>query len=328
MLTSSLTKILPKTWLTKQTCHTATTPHKKTSLASRYYTHPQSRSYCSTFYEKTTFSPKIHENLARIDQLRQQIHTADSNINDNLRTAIQQKLKYSWIYHSNAIEGNTLTLGDTIFLLGQGITVSGRPLKDILETKNHGSAINYLYDFIASDREFNTHFLKSIHGLIFTGISTIDTVGSRDFDVPKPITPGEYKKDSNYVIQEDGTIHHYLDPIKINPEMEDLFKWINAQIYGKKPQHPVIVASIAHYNISRIHPFVDGNGRCARILMNLILLKQKHSIAIVKVEERRQYLNALSTADKGNINPLIELVSDSVITTQKTILSEIERQSL
>lgn len=328
MLTlATVRNLLTKTFPLKPVCRTQI-GQKTTSLTSSRYTYQQKRPYCSFFYEQTTFSTKINEKLAQIDQLKQQIQLAEPNIHENLRIAIQKKLKYSWIYHSNAIEGNTLSLGDTIFLLEQGITVSGKPLKDVLEAKNHDQAINYLYDFIAADREFSPYFIQSIHRLIFTGISTIDAVDSLGHRTTKRITPGEYKKDPNYVIQADGSIHHYLDPVKIIPEMEDLFVWINTQIYSKKPQHPVIVSSVAHYNISRIHPFADGNGRCARILMNLILLKQKYSPAIIKVEDSRQYLNALSTADKGNITPLIELISDSVIETQKIILSEMEKQPL
>ncbi len=100
-----------------------------------------------------------------------------------------------------------------------------------------------------------------------------------------------------------------------------LVEYINKNI---KIEHPIITASIAHYNMVRIHPFEDGNGRGARILMNTILIKGEYPTAIVKVEDRARYLDSLKKADDGEINPFIEFIAESSIQTQELILSEIK----
>jgi Fic family protein len=106
--------------------------------------------------------------------------------------------------------------------------------------------------------------------------------------------------------------------------MDTLCQWINDRI---EQSHPLVVGAIAHYNMVRIHPFDDGNGRGARILMNLILIKKGYPVAIVKNENRRQYLTALNQADKGDIDPFLTLMADALIETEKSILEELSRGS-
>jgi len=102
--------------------------------------------------------------------------------------------------------------------------------------------------------------------------------------------------------------------------MEELFKWIQAAL----PHiHPVIVATVAHYNFVRIHPFDDGNGRGARILMNLLFIKKHYAPAIIKTEQRRAYLEALSLSDAGNLGSFTELVARSLLNTQQIILQDL-----
>ena len=104
--------------------------------------------------------------------------------------------------------------------------------------------------------------------------------------------------------------------------MEILCGWINENIINR---HPLIVASIAHYNMVRIHPFDDGNGRVARLLMNMILLKKSYPVAIIKNENRRKYLTALDRADKDNIVSFFKLIAGSLIDTKNTIINELQR---
>jgi len=104
--------------------------------------------------------------------------------------------------------------------------------------------------------------------------------------------------------------------------MELLCRWINENI---EKRHPLIVGSIAHYNMVRIHPFDDGNGRGARILMNLILIKEGYPVAIIKNENRRKYLSTLNQADKGDINSFLTLVANSLIDTENIIFKELHQ---
>jgi Fic family protein len=102
--------------------------------------------------------------------------------------------------------------------------------------------------------------------------------------------------------------------------MQVLCDWVNESI-GQ--QHPVIIAGIAHYNMVRIHPFDDGNGRGARILMNLILLTQGYTPVIVRNAKRRVYLQALAEVDTGDVMPFLQFIAESMLDTQKMIIGEL-----
>lgn len=103
--------------------------------------------------------------------------------------------------------------------------------------------------------------------------------------------------------------------------IEALFQWIQESLPHK---HALIVAAVAHYNLVRIHLFDEGNGRGARLLMNLILIKQHYAPAIIRTEQRRAYLESLNLADKGNLEPFTELVARSLLNTQQMILEEFD----
>lgn len=234
--------------------------------------------------------------------------------------AIQQKLRAEWTFDSNAIEGSTLTLGETIFFLQEGLTVEGKPFKDFLDARNHAEAIDLLFDVVSQKRGISESLIKEINALLLVGVQStpaLDTNGQR---VNKPATPGQYKSQPNHVLQQDGTIHHYVEPLQVPLEMQVLCDWVNSSI-GQ--QYPVIIAGIAHYNMVRIHPFDDGNGRGARILMNLILLMHAHTPLIVRNAKRRVYLQALSEADTGNIEPFLVFIAESMLETQRMILKEL-----
>ena len=136
----------------------------------------------------------------------------------------------------------------------------------------------------------------------------------------KPATPGEYKRLPNHLLKPDGTIHRYTEPLHVAAEMDELFNWIQDSLPHR---HLAIVSAVAHYNFVRIHPFDDGNGRGARILMNLMLIKNHYAPAIIKMEQRRAYLETLALADEGNLGPFAELVARSLLGTQQMILQDI-----
>lgn len=274
-------------------------------------------------YYNISQSTSLNKKLAQMDISKENIHILQSKANPNLQQAIQEKLRMTWTYHSNAIEGNTLTLGDTIFFLREGLTVSGKPLKDHLETKNHAEAIDYLYDIVTDNHPIDPFFLRSMNNLLLKGID--HTVAYDQFGKPfkKALAPGEYKKEPNYVVQPDGTIHQYVEPFLVEQEINDMCQWIAESKY-----HPVITASIAHYNMVRIHPFQDGNGRCARLLMNLILMKHELTPAIIEVEKRQQYIESLKQADDGDLTPFTEFVADATLKTQTDILDAFSENNM
>lgn len=234
--------------------------------------------------------------------------------------AIQQKLRAEWTFDSNAIEGSTLTLGETIFFLQEGLTVEGKPLKDFLDARNHAEAIDLLFDVVAQKRGITESLIKEINALLLVGVTSTPAMDNQGRRIQKPATPGQYKSQPNHVLQQDGSIHHYIEPLQVPQEMQQLCDWINN---NPKQLHAVIVSGIAHYNMVRIHPFDDGNGRGARILMNLILLMQGYTPVIVRNAKRRGYLQALASADGGDLSPFLNFIAESMLETQEMILDEL-----
>ena len=259
---------------------------------------------------------KIKELLASIDDLKIQIDY-EKSLQKERWIAIQEKLRVDWTYDSNAIEGSSLTRGETLFFLKEGLTVEGKPLKDFLDARNHAEAIDWLYDVIKNDRSITQGLIKEINALLLSGVKYTLAINETGQKVQKPANPGKYKVLPNHVLKTDGTIHLYTDPIHVPDEMELLCRWIKQNIGNK---HPLIVGAIAHYNMVRIHPFDDGNGRGARILTNLVLIKRGYPVAIVKNENRRKYLAALNQADNGDICPFLTFLAGSLIDTEHLIV--------
>ncbi len=273
------------------------------------------------FYDLKEKLSEINEVLALIDDLKIQIDNKKS-LQKERWIAIQEKLRVDWTYDSNAIEGSSLTRGETLFFLKEGLTVEGKPFKDFLDARNHAEAIDWLYEVIKDNRSITQGLIKEINALLLSGVKYTPAINETGQKVRKPANPGKYKILPNHVLKTDGTIHYYTDPIHIPDEMELLCRWINENIEKK---HSLIVGSVAHYNMVRIHPFDDGNGRGARILMNLILIKKGYPVAIIKNENRRKYLSALNQADKGDIYPFFALVATSLIDTENIIYQELHQ---
>jgi Fic family protein len=255
--------------------------------------------------------------ILNINELRNSIDNYRP-ISPNLQAALQERLKIEWTYNSNAIEGSTLTIGETAFFLREGLTSEGRPLKDYLDAKNHAEAIDGLHDIIKKKRIITEGLIKELHGVLLKGVEFTEAMGARGQMIQKEVSPGRYKRRPNHVLTLSGRIHHYVDPLHVTDEMEKLLIWYNRS----KALYVVERAATFHYRFVRIHPFDDGNGRLARILMNLILMMDGFSPCIIRQRRRRQYLESLEIADsKGNETPFIMFVAEEMHHTQQTILS-------
>jgi len=275
-----------------------------------------------SFYEIKKQS-SLSEDLLIIDQFNKEIHAQQKQYPE-FWTTIQDKLKVDWTYNSNAIEGSPLTRGETLFFLQEGLTVEGKPLKDFLDAQNHAEAIDFLFEIIKNNRKITKGVIKELNALLLNGISNTKAQNQFGQIIKKTAIPGHYKKLPNHVQQADGTIHYYTEPIFVTDEMAYLIQWINNTI---DKQHPVIRA-IAHYNLVRIHPFDDGNGRGARLLMNLILLKKGYSIAVIRNKNRRDYIDNLIKADNGELVTFINYIAKSLKETQEIILADTKEYKL
>jgi len=266
---------------------------------------------------------KVNEYLNIIDTQKEKIDKLKP-LNDNLWGVIEEKLRFEWTHNTNAIEGSTLTKSETFFFLTEGITAKGKPFKDFVDVNNHNQALDYLADVVKGQRSISESFIKDINALLLQGVKYTKAINQFRQQVNKPTTPGEYKKLPNHVLQLDGTIHNYTEPEQVAPQMEFLFKWINENI---NKLHPIIVSAIAHYNMVKIHPFDDGNGRGARILMNVVLMNSGYPPAIIEMDKRDEYITSLREADKNNLIDFVAFISNSLIKTQETILEELNRKS-
>lgn len=225
----------------------------------------------------------LEQTLQEIDSLKKSL--------DALRPLNAQKLaniKKSFVldqtYNSNAIEGSTLTFNETKLIINEGITIGGKTVNEHLEVVNHQDALFYLEQLVNAASPLNESDIKQLHYLILKGINTQ--------------AAGVYRSKDVGVRKSDGTIYSFIAPYKITETMQEFVSWA---IHGKK-LHPVIEAAEMHYQFVTIHPFVDGNGRTARLLMNLTLMSKGYIPALIKIENRAEYILGLEiaqqTADK------------------------------
>ena len=293
---------------------------KQVELGSLYSSHEQRgvNLLRDKFYDQE-ITQDIESLFSQASSLNDKINLLKSN-DKSLWNIIAKKLKVDWTYHSNSIEGSTLTLGETFFFISEGLTVEGKPFKDFLDAKNHIEAIDYLYELISNKRDISEYVLKEINSLLLSGVSYTIAQNSQGEKVKKRLASGEYKKQANHVLQADGTIHWYVDPMNVKDQMEELITWVNDKI---NKLHPLYVAAVAHYNLVRIHAFDDGNGRGARIFMNLILLKNGFFPVVVRNEKKRMYLESLSKADKGDLMPFISFISTELIETYENVIRDL-----
>lgn len=237
----------------------------------------------------------------------------------HISQAVQDQLRLHWIYNSNAIEGNTLTLGETAFFLREGLTSEGKPLKDYLEAKNHLEALERLEDFIHNQERLSESFIKQLHAVLFQGIDFTYAKTATGQLVPKPIHKGQYKQQPNHVLTLSGTIHQYVEPLKVPEEMEHLLISLQTETFHSDVDKAVWL----HYHLVRIHPFDDGNGRLARILMNLILMQAGFVPAVIRNQKRREYLEALVHADAGEIAVFGDFIGQELEASFKLVLETV-----
>lgn len=232
-------------------------------------------------------------------------------IEKGLEERVLQKMRLDWNYHSNSIEGNSLTYGETKSLILHHITADGKPLRDHFEITGHNEALLWVMDIVKSERSINENFIRELHKLILKENYFKEAITPDGKPTKKEIKVGEYKTESNHVKTVTGEIFYFAEPHEVKAMMTDLLDWYNEQEKNKNI-NSIILATEFHYKFIRIHPFDDGNGRMARILMNFILMKHGYHPAIIKKETKEDYFKALRQADAGNIEPFVNYIAESV----------------
>lgn len=206
-------------------------------------------------------------------------------------------------YNSNAIEGNTLTQSETELVLTKGITVGGKTLDEHLEVIGHKEAIDYIEHLAQQETNINQWEIKQIHNLILRKIHPNEAGSYRTLDVMAAGTNYRYPP-------------HYL----LSQLMGDFVSLLNSE--SALNLHPVEYASIAHYRFVSIHPFRDGNGRTARLLMNLLLIRAGYPILVINNQIRNDYINALvyGQQNQDDLSQLYDLVFDEAIASLVEVL--------
>jgi Fic family protein len=226
----------------------------------------------------------VESYLAEVDAFRQEGPLEEVSLEK-----LREDFKAAHIYHSAGIEGNTLTLQETLVVLSEGIDISGKPIKESIEVRNLGRAFDYLQELSATSSEIRETDIRSLHKLIIGDDSTY--------------LPGEYRRTGVTIA---GADIIPPEPISVPGLMAELVEWLNVN----RDRNALVLATLAHHRLTAIHPFADGNGRVSRLVMNLLLLKRGVPIANVQREERARYYEALSFADVGLFDDLVQLIAN------------------
>ena len=181
-------------------------------------------------------------------------------------------------YTSNAIEGNTLSAAETTLVIEKGITVGGKPLKDHLEAIDHYAAIRYVREIATKGERLGEHDIRTLHALVVQRST--------------PEIGGRYADRGRYVLTDAGR-YHFPSPAELPALMGDFAAWL-----ANAPDTPE-TAFAAHLRLVTIHPFNDGNGRTARLLMNLILIRGGYPPISVRPADRLDYIRSLQAAQAG-----------------------------
>ncbi len=209
---------------------------------------------------------------------------------------VEQKLRLEANYNSNAIEGNTLTLGETRSLILHGLTAHGKPLRDHLDIEGHDSAVQAIEAAVKDYQELNEVFIRNLHRVLLKEPYETEAKTPDGQVVRRTISIGDYKTKPNNVETSTGEMYYFTPPEQVKQAMTDLLDWYRARERGG--EHSIIVAATFHYRFVRIHPFDDGNGRMARLMMNMILIKHGFTVAMIRQNNREEYLDRLEQADK------------------------------
>ena len=253
----------------------------------------------------------LNELLARADSLRDQIN-ALRPFDPDQEARLVQKLNLEWNYHSNAIEGNTLTLGETRAFLLYGITAQGKPFRDYLDIKGHQEAIRFLVEMVRGGEVLTEAVIREFHRILLVEAYDVDAITPNGRPTRRRIALGQYKTAPNHVRTTTGETHFYATPQETPALMGELMAWYRREA-GADELHPLVLAATFHFRFVAIHPFDDGNGRMARLLTNLILMQHGFVPVIIPLEARGDYLLALERADAGDLTDFVVLVGQELI---------------
>jgi len=252
----------------------------------------------------TLINKRIHKRVLqkkkRLDSLRP--------LPPTLVKKLKEQLRINYTYNSNAIEGNTLTLNETRLVIQEGITIGGKSVTEILEAKNHPKAIDFIEGLVKSKGEINEDVVLNLHKLIMSNI--VEDAGCY--------------RTTGVIIT--GAVFRPPPSSEVRPRMNELLDWLrrNPDEYS-----PIELAAVFHHRFVQIHPFIEGNGRTARLLMNAILMKKGYPfISIVSKQDRPKYTRSLVEADLRNDPPFVNFIARCVERSLDMYLDTLEEPQI
>lgn len=224
---------------------------------------------------------RIEEKKKRLDDLRPLSKDALKKLLEDIR------LRHT--YHSDAIEGNTLTLKETKLVLEEGVTIGGKPLKDHIEIRNDAEAFDLMIKLVHEKKSISQDIIQKIHEIVTKGILK---------------DSGKYRTGNIRITGSTATPPSYPKIVKLMDEYIQNIKKIKI--------NPIKKAAFMHHKLVWIHPFYDGNGRVARLLTNFYLMKKGYPPIVLKKEERKKYYNTLNKADHGDLSSFANFIARAV----------------
>ena len=228
---------------------------------------------------------KIHE---RVLEKKRKLDTLRP-LPSSLVARLKKQMMIEYTYNSNAIEGNTLTLRETQLIIEEGMTVGGKSITETLEAKNHPEAIEFVERLVDAKSELTEEVILQLHKLIMSNITE---------------DAGHYRTTG---VKITGATFMPPPSSQVKPRIDELLKWLR-----KNPDEltPIELAAVFHHRFVQIHPFSEGNGRTARLLMNALLMKDGYPfIATVPKLDRQKYLKTLAEADSGNTSSVMNFIA-------------------
>ncbi len=224
---------------------------------------------------------RIEEKMTRLNSMRP--------LQADVVQKLNEEIMLMHTYHSNAIEGNTLTLSETKLVLSEGLTIGGKSLQEHLEATNNAKAFELMEELAQNKAEINHATIQLIHDVVTKGIIE---------------NSGKYRSRN---VRISGAR-------KTPPDWPKIVKLIDRLISDVKNSKmcPIETAAFLHHRFAEIHPFIDGNGRVARLLTNLYLLRENYPVIVLKKEERKKYYKYLKSADSGDLSPFSNFIAKAV----------------
>lgn len=232
----------------------------------------------------------INTILTEVDALKAKLSTIRPLPNEAIKK-IQDAIEIEYTYDSNRIEGNTLTLQETALVVNEGVTISGKSMLEHLEAINHSEAIDFIKGIAGRSEPISERTIKDIHAIVLHGIDRENA--------------GKYR---TVPVMISGSRHIPPAPYKLDRLMEDFITEYRQKEEAR--EHPVLIAAYLHDELVRIHPFIDGNARTSRLLMNLFLLRHGYTLVSLKSdnEAKVRYYESLEKSHTEGISNDFNLI--------------------